>query len=175
MSIWRRALGQAERGKPRFPKVLHAMELLLVEQEKRGVERDRDLDWEYEHIKDAASYAKTLAERRRVNPDMAACAAALQNIGRITTGRTEGHADAGYEPARRLLIGLGCFSPAEVEQLAASVRRHSRKDVVDSPLDEVVKDVDIYVRYIHGLALEKPGDLKRLASVKLELQHKPRS
>jgi HD superfamily phosphodiesterase len=123
-------------------------------------------------MSEAAHHAKALASYRRLDPDLAACAAAIQNIGRITQGKIEGHAEAGYEPARKLLSSLGCFSPREVELLAASVRNHSNKGSVDSPMDELVKDVDVYVRYIQGHQFTGPHELKRLSTIRLELQAK---
>lgn len=149
------------------------METLLVEQQNgSNLERDRDLDWEYEHMNDSVKYAKMLALRRKIDPDLAACAVAAQNIGRITTGRTDGHAESGYERSRHLFLALGCFTPAEVEKLAAAVRSHSHKDRLDSPLDELAKDVDIYVRYVHGEEFTAPHELRRLSAIKLELQKK---
>lgn len=156
--------------KPRLPRVLHAMEMLLIDQKGADLDRDCGLDWEYEHMHNAAKYAKMLAAHRKLDPDLAACAAAAQNIGRLTTGRTEGHAEAGYESARRLFLGLGCFTPAEVEQLSMAVKNHSRKDRVDSKLDELEKDVDIYVRYVHGIQFTASHELRRLSAIKLELQ-----
>ena len=172
VSLLQRLKKAGEPQKQRLPKVLHAMEMMLVEQRTSDLERDRDLDWEYEHMNDSIRYAKMLALRRKLDPDLAACSVAVQNIGRITTGKTEGHAEAGYEPAKRLLTGLGCFTPAEVEQLASAVRNHSRKERIDSPLDELAKDVDVYVRYVLGSEPTTDYEIRRLSTIKLELQTK---
>lgn len=172
MSLLGRFKKSTDPEKQRLPKVLRAMESLLVEQRQSDLERDRDLDWEYEHMREAIRYAKMLAIRRKLDPELAACALAVQNIGRITSGKTEGHAEAGYTPARRLLVALGCFTPAEVEQLATSVRNHSRKERTDSALDEMAKDVDTYVRYAQGHEVTGPHELCRLSTVMLELQRK---
>jgi len=172
MSFLHRLMRSAQPHKQRLPKVLHAMETILVEQRISDLERDRDLDWEFEHMNDAVYYAKMLALRRKLDPDLAGCAVAAQNIGRVSTGKTEGHAEAGYEPARRLFLGLGCFTPAEVEQLATAVRNHSLKERRDSPLDELAKDVDVYVRYVHGHEFTVEDELRRLSAIRLELQQK---
>lgn len=172
MSIFQRFKKPPEAQKHRLPKVLHAMEMLLVEHRGSDVDRDRDLDWEYEHMNESVRYAKMLAVRRKLDPDLAGCAAAVQNIGRISVGRTEGHAEAGYEPATRLFFSLGCFTPTEIRQLATTVRNHSHKDRVDAPLDELAKDVDVYVRYVQGEEFVTPHELRRLAKIKLEFQTK---
>lgn len=154
----------------RLPRVIHAMEAFIVEQQSRNLDRDRDLDWEYEHIKESTHWAKILAMHRKMDPDLAACAVATQNIGRIATGRTDGHAEAGYDVSKRLFTALGCFTPAEVHQLASAIKNHSRKDVIDAPMDELAKDVDVYVRYLQGEELSTIDELKRLSAIRLELQ-----
>ncbi|MBI2843379.1 MAG: metal-dependent phosphohydrolase [Armatimonadetes bacterium] len=165
-------LKKPEAHRHRLPQVLHAIEILLVEQKDRDLDRDRDLDWEYEHMNESIRYAKMLALRRKIDPDLAACAAAIQNIGRIIGGKTEGHAETGYEPAKRLLTGMGCFAPDEIEKLASSVRNHSQKETTGTPLDELAKDVDVYARYIQGDEFTSPHEERRLARIRLELQTK---
>lgn len=172
MSILQRFKKTPEQQKHRLPKVLHAMEMLLVEHRSVDKDRDRDLDWEYEHMNESVRYARMLAGHRKLGPDLAACAAAIQNIGSITEGRTQGHAEAGYEPANRLLTALGCFSASEVHQLATTVKNHSRKDKVDAPMDELAKDVDVYVRYVQGYEVNSADELRRLSKIKLEIQTK---
>jgi len=172
MSLLQRFKKEDEERKQRLSKVLHAMEILFVEQQGADVSRDRDLDWEYEHMNDAIKYGKIIARHRKLPTDLAACAVAIQNIGRIITGKSEDHAESGYEPARRLLMRLGCFAPVEIEQIALAVKNHSRKDKQDAPLDELAKDVDIYVRYIHGDEFKTGHEQRRLSRILLELQTK---
>jgi len=105
-----------------------------------------------------------------MDPDLAATAAALQNIGRIVTGRTEGHAEAGYLPTKEFLAHLSCFTDKEIEEVATAVRHHSRKGLKDAPLDELAKDVDIYARYLQGHAFTRTEDIARLQKMRLELE-----
>lgn len=156
----------------RLMKVVHAIETFMVDQQAQGLDRDRDLDWEYEHMHEAIRWAKILAAHRKINTDLAACAVATQNVGRIATGKTDGHAEAGYDVAKRLFSALGCFTPAEIAQLSSAVGNHSRKDAVDAPLDELAKDVDVYVRYLQGHEFSTPHEIRRLSAVRLELQKK---
>ena len=172
MSLLQRFKKLAKPKKQRLQKVLHAMEMLLIEQQGSNLDRDRDLDWEYEHMNNAVAYAKMIAVRRKLDPDLAACAVAAQNIGRITTGKSEGHAEAGYDQAKKLYAAIGCFTPVEVEKLATSIRNHSQKARIDSPLDEFAKDVDVYARYVQGEVFTTHYELHRLSAIKLELQTK---
>lgn len=153
----------------RWTKVLHSMEMLLVRERMSSIGRDRDLDWEYEHMRECARVAKVLAAHRRLDPELAACAVIVQNIGRVLKGRTDNHAEAGYLPAKQLFTSLRCFSAKEIEQLATAVRNHSKKERVDGPLDELAKDADIYVRYLKGSEIVRPYDLRRLRAVQADL------
>ncbi|MEN6521891.1 MAG: metal-dependent phosphohydrolase [Armatimonadota bacterium] len=175
MSLLQRFRKESDEHKQRLPKVLHAMEVLFIEQRCFDVDRDRDLDWEYEHMNDSVKYGRILAKHRNLSADLAACAVALQNIGRISTGKSEGHAESGYEPAKSFLAALKCFTQHEIEQIASAVKNHSRKDHVDAPLDELSKDVDIYVRYIHGDEFKMDHEHRRLSAILLEFRKKAKA
>ncbi len=153
----------------RWTKVLHSMEMLLVRERSNDLGRDRDLDWEYEHIKECARIAKVLAVHRRLDPELAACAVIVQNIGRILKGRSDNHAESGYLPAKQLFTTLRCFTQKEIDLLCTAVRNHSKKERIDGPLDELAKDADIYVRYLKGSELVRPYDLRRLKAVQADL------
>jgi uncharacterized protein len=145
------------------------MEMLLVRERASSVGRDRDLDWEYEHMRECARVARVLAAHRRLDPELAACAATVQNIGRVLKGRSDSHAEAGYLPAKQLFTSLRCFTAKEVEILATAVRNHSRKERIDGPMDELTKDADIYVRYLKGSEISRPYDVRRLKAVQADL------
>jgi uncharacterized protein len=169
MSILGHFRKTSEAGKLRLPRVLHAMEMMLVKEQGSDIDRDRDLDWEYEHMQECSRIAKALAPRRGIDPELAACAVAVQNIARILNGRTENHAESGYHPAKQLFESLGCFTPREIEQMAVSVRNHSKKDMVHTPFDELAKDVDVYVRWVKGSEIARPYDQRRLGVVQADL------
>ncbi|MDO8589181.1 MAG: HD domain-containing protein [Armatimonadota bacterium] len=154
----------------RLPRVLRAMETLIMNEQVKHTERDRELDYEYDHIREAVKYAKSLALKRKIDPDIAGTVAAVQNIASIVTGRNEDHADAGYYPAKEFLKTLDCFSAKEIEQIAVAVRNHSRKSEKDAPLDELAKDADIYARYCQGHEFSRPHDLARLSRLRIELE-----
>jgi uncharacterized protein len=154
----------------RLPRVLHAMETLIMNEQVKHLERDQGLDSEYDHIREAVRYARMLALKRKIDIDLAGTVAAVQNIGRIVTGKDEGHAEAGYLPAKSLLKKLSCFSEKEIEQVAVAVRNQSRKEEIDAPLDELAKDADIYARYCQGQQFSQSRDLARFNRLRVELE-----
>lgn len=124
---------------------------LIAQQEGVLDHRDETLDWERMHMASSARLAYLMAQERGVDPDLAACAAAIHDIGRVLTGRQAGHAEAGEEPARAFLRETGLFSAQEIELLAAAVRNHSKKSEVGHPIEEIVKDSDVVDCYQYGL------------------------
>ncbi len=153
----------------RLPRVLRSLEALIVSDDIAGRERDVPLDYELEHVHSSSRYARMLARKRGIDPDVAGVLGAIHNLGRIVTGKQEGHAEAGYLPTKIFLRQTGLFAPDEVEKIANAVKNHSRKDVVGSPLEELVKDADIFDRYCSGLELTRTADLTRLTRIRKEL------
>ena len=99
----------------RLYKLQHIILDYISECETQGGERDETLNWERIHMASAAQLAWAMALERGADPDLAACAASIHDIGRITTGLKAGHAEAGYVPAKKLLAGSGLFTDEEVE------------------------------------------------------------
>lgn len=131
----------------------HLQKALLREIDRYSLEvpvRDLDPDWERVHISSCAKLGYQLAEKRGLDPDLAACACAVHDYGRIITGRQEGHAEAGYLPVMDLLRETRLFSEDEIRQLGQSTRNHSKKGERGTELDEIVKDADILDFYQYG-------------------------
>lgn len=135
--------------------------LQLIAEQDPGVERDETLDFERLHMASSARVAWLLAMERGVDPEIAAAAAAMHDIGRIVTGRQKNHAEAGYEPAKAFLRETGLFSEEEAETIATAVRNHSSKTVVGSPVEEIVKDADVLDCCFYGLPFDRPEKKER--------------
>lgn len=136
---------------------------VIREQEGRQIPRDESLTWEVLHMASCARLAWEMAEERDVDPELAACAAAVHDFGRILTGKQEGHAEAGYAPVREFLTATRLFEPWQVDAIAEAVRCHSSKDQVGTPLAEIVKDADVVDCHQYGIqgALNGPEREKR--------------
>jgi len=134
----------------------------IDQQEGKVADRDETLNWERIHMASAGQLAWAMALERGTDPDLAACAASIHDIGRITTGRKAGHAEAGYEPAKRLLAASCLFTEEEVEIIALAVKNHSSKDVIGTVIEEIVKDADVVDCCQHGfMSYYKPEVMKR--------------
>lgn len=132
-------------------------------------ERYGDPDWEKLHMAGSARLAWMLAMKRGVDPELAACACAVHDYGRIVTGKQEDHAEAGFEPIKSFLRGLGdLFSPEEQEIIALAAKNHSSKSVVGTPIEEIVKDADVIDCYQYGLPFERAEQKERYEKWLLE-------
>lgn len=113
-------------------------------------ERDIEIDWERVHISSCAKLGYILAEERGLDPEIAACACAVHDYGRIVTGKQKDHGEIGYEYVKNFLIKTGLFKENEIENIAISTKNHSKKGEIGSDLEEIVKDADILDYYQYG-------------------------
>ena len=129
---------------------------VINQQEGKIEDRDETLNWERIHMASSARLAWEMAlERKNADPEIAACAAAVHDFGRILTGRQKGHAEAGYEPVRVFLKESGLFTEEETEIIAQAVKNHSSKTKVGTAVEEIVKDADVVDCYQYGYPFDR--------------------
>lgn len=133
-----------------------------LDKQKENAHRDETLNWERIHLASSAQLAWQMALERDVDPELAACTAAIHDLGRILTGLKAGHAEAAYEPAKKLLLECGMFTEEEAEIMATAARNHSSKEEIGTPLEEIIKDADVVDCCQHGYSTYyKPEVMKR--------------
>ena len=142
---------------------------LLAEIEKyakihaeNSIELDYPIDWERIHVISCAKLGYLMAEERGVDPILAAAACAVHDYGRIITGKQANHAEVGYEPVKEFLAKLNLFTEEEIEEIALSVKNHSNKSEVGTPLEEIVKDADVLDFHQYGYEMPRPEQQERL-------------
>ena len=135
---------------------------VINQQEGKIEDRDETLNWERIHMASSARLAWEMAlERKNADPEIAACAAAVHDFGRILTGRQKGHAEAGYEPVRVFLKESGLFTEEETEIIARAVKNHSSKTETGTVVEEIVKDADVVDCYQYGYPFDRPEKEER--------------
>ena len=134
----------------------------IEEYEKLIPERDQPVDWERVHMASCARLGYLLAKERGVDPDLASCACAVHDYGRIITGKQAGHAEAGYLPGKEFLRKTELFTEDEVEQIALAIKNHSKKSEVGTPIEEIVKDADVIDCYQYGLDFSRKEQQDRM-------------
>lgn len=141
----------------------------IAAMEEQKLERDISLSWEKIHLASCAALGRILALKRGADPELSAIACAIHDYGRILTGKQQNHAEAGYEPLTLFLQESGLFTPDETELLAIAAKRHSSKKEVGSPLEEIVKDADVFDCYQYGLPLDREEQRARLKKILEEI------
>ncbi len=128
---------------------------------------DVPIDEDVFHILGTVHLAALLAERRGMDREVATAAMLLHDIGRLVTGRVEGHAQASAELAQEVLADSG-FSPAEVEAICQAIETHVHKTESGTPLEELVRDADVLEVYLSGAPLP-PVFIARVEGLRREL------
>ena len=146
----------------RLQKLQSALLKEIDKYEKLIPERDQPGDWERIHISSCAKLGYLMAEKRDLDPILAACACACHDYGRIITGKQAGHAEAGFEPVKVFLKETELFAEEEIEQIALAVKNHSSKSVVGTPLEEIVKDADVLDFHQYGYKMPRKEQQDRL-------------
>ena len=135
--------------------------LKVINSSPTDIPRDETLEWEAVHMASSARTAWLLALERGVDPELAACAAAVHDYGRIITGVQKNHAEAGFYPVKEFLQSTDMFTDEEIETIALAVKNHSSKTVVGTPIEEIVKDADVIDCYQLGLPFDRPEKEER--------------
>lgn len=146
----------------RIEKMLFALLRKIDEYENAADERDYPADFERLHISSCARIGYMLAQERGVDPELAAAACAVHDYGRIITGKQKDHAELGYEPAMDFLRETGLFSDDEISCIGISVKNHSLKSEIGSPLEEIVKDADCLDFHMYGYEMPREEQKVRL-------------
>ena len=85
------------------------------------------------HLYGVSLAAVILAKKRGLDEELAAMAAMLHDL----------HAHKGAELAREILNELSLTTDEETDIICSAIYHHDDKAVVDSPMDELLKDADV--------------------------------
>ena len=117
-----------------------------------------------------SDFAVLLAIRRGLNPEIAAACGMLHDIYPLTTGSYVDHGPKGAELTHGILTDTGLYTQEEIETIATAIARHSRKEAVHEPYDEILKDADVlHHRLYNALSPAKAYEEQRYCRVLAEL------
>lgn len=104
------------------------------------------------HLYGVSLAAAMLAKKRGLNPELSSMAAMLHDLHAYKTGSYDDHAHKGAELAGNILRELKLTDEAETDIICSAVYHHDDKLVVDSPMDEVLKDADVIHHCMNDLS-----------------------
>ncbi|MBQ8067370.1 MAG: HD domain-containing protein [Solobacterium sp.] len=95
------------------------------------------------HLNGVSLAATLLAEKRGLDSELAAMAGLLHDMAAYRSGSYDDHAHRGADYARDVLRAMCETTEDEIDQICSMIYHHDDKQVIDSPLDEVLKDADV--------------------------------
>lgn len=95
------------------------------------------------HLYRVSLAATILAKKRGLNEELAPMAAMLHDLHAYKSGSYDNHAHLGADLARSILEELKLTNSDETDIICSAIYHHDDKLVVDSPMDELLKDADV--------------------------------
>ena len=118
------------------------------------------------HLYGVSLAGTMIAKKRGFDPELVSMAAMLHDLHAYKTGSYDDHAHKGAELARTILKELNLTDESETEKICSMIYHHDDKLVIDSPLDEVLKDADVIHHCMNDLSKEiKEKEVKRFESL----------
>jgi UTP:GlnB (protein PII) uridylyltransferase len=104
------------------------------------------------HLYGVSLAATMIAKKRGLDPELSSMAAMLHDLYAYKSGSYDDHAHKGAELARQILDELGLTTPDETDTICSAIYHHDDKLVIDSPMDEVLKDADVIHHCMNDLS-----------------------
>jgi predicted hydrolase (HD superfamily) len=104
------------------------------------------------HLYGVSLAATMIAKKRGLDAELASMAAMLHDLYAYKSGSYDDHAHKGAELARQILDELGLTDKTETETICSAIYHHDDKLVIDSPMDEVLKDADVIHHCMNDLS-----------------------
>ena len=115
----------------------------FIANELRNMEDMDKRDSALLHLNGVSLAATLLAEKRGLDSELAAMAGLLHDMAAYRSGSYDDHAHRGADYAAEVLRTMGETTDEEIDQICSMIYHHDDKQVIDSPLDEVLKDADV--------------------------------
>ena len=129
----------------RFEKIERKVIQLLLTSKVPDSKRESSIVFELKHSSGCCQIAKILAQKRKLNVELASTASVLHDIHVIINGTYKNHAKLGAPIAGKILWETGGFSEKEIMIITQAVTHHSEKEIyADDPYIELVKDADVF-------------------------------
>jgi uncharacterized protein len=116
----------------------------LVNQKLMVMEDRKERDSALIHLHGVSLAAAMIAEKRGLNSELACMAGVLHDLGAYLYGTYDDHAHRGAKVAEDLLQELNATSDEENKIICSMIYHHDDKAAVDSDMDEVLKDADVF-------------------------------
>lgn len=129
----------------RSEKIQRLVTQLLLRTNITDEKRESSIVWELKHHAGCVQIGRIIAQKRKLNVELAEIICALHDIYVIVEGSYKDHAMRGGSMAKKILLDSGDFTPKEVDTIVYAIRHHSEKEIyTDKPYVELAKDADVF-------------------------------
>ena len=104
------------------------------------------------HLYGVSLAVTLIARKRQLDWELLSMAAMLHDLHAYKTGSYEDHAHKGAKLAMEILNELKLTNETETEIICSAIYHHDDKFVVDSPMDEALKDADVIHHCMNDLS-----------------------
>ena len=104
------------------------------------------------HLYGVSLAATMIAQKRGLDAELLSMAAMLHDLHAYKTGSYDDHAHKGADLARQILGELGLTNQEETDAICSAIYHHDDKLIVDSPMDEALKDADVIHHCMNDLS-----------------------
>jgi len=74
----------------------------------------------------------------------------LHDIYPVLSGSYENHGIKGAEKAKKILKEMDLYDDEEISLITNAISRHSDKDIIHGPYDEILKDGDVMAHCLYN-------------------------
>ncbi len=123
------------------------------------------------HMYGVARFCTLLAMKRNLNVELAATCGMLHDIFYMSGSSSENHAAKGAEQAETILRAIGLYSDDEIKIITTAISRHSDKNRIHEPYDELLKDADVMDHCLYNPAFPiAKKEIERYRKLLIEFQ-----
>lgn len=123
------------------------------------------------HLYGVSATAILLARIRGLDEEIAGIAGMLHDLASYETGDPINHGPRSAARARQILRSISEFSEEEIEHIQSAIARHSDKETVHGPYEELLKDADVLQHDLYNPGLEAhPRHAERMSRLRLTLE-----
>lgn len=126
----------------------------------------------FSHTNSVDVFSSLLAISRGINVEQAKICALFHDFAKYADNcKEKDHARLSSLHAHKYLTHSKDFSIADIDEICFAINAHSDKGKVDTPLAEVLKDADVWARFIENPEQDlSPERRKRLLAAAGDLQ-----
>lgn len=141
----------------------------LVDDILLRIEDDEERRCAYVHLYGVSMACSLLAQKRKLNVELAVIAGMLHDIYSYSRMDPEDHAHKGAEMVSEILNSMDIFTEKEKNLICSAIWNHSDKSSVHDPLSEILKDADVMQHGLYSpLSDVKKHEQQRYDSLKIE-------